>query len=121
MKLRAIRNAVALPVVGTLMYFCGVDLLRASDHLDTRTVVADPTADIGDLYAWMAPDGRRLNLVMTVVGHEFSHQLRYTFHIDSGARFGETGTSTTIECRFPRHRAHRLPCGRRRSCAGRRQ
>jgi hypothetical protein len=30
----------------------------ASDHLDTRTVVENPAADIGDLYAWMAPAGR---------------------------------------------------------------
>jgi hypothetical protein len=45
---------------------------HASDHLDTPTVIADPRADIGDVYAWMSPDSRQANLVMTIVGHTFS-------------------------------------------------
>jgi hypothetical protein len=73
---------------------------RASDHLDSPTVIADPRADIGDLYAWMAPDGRRLNLVMTIVGHTFSDRLQYVFHIDSGPRFGGTTTSVPVVCAF---------------------
>lgn len=73
----------------------------ASDHLDTRTVIDDPRADIGDIYAWTSPDGERLNLVMAIVGHTFSDALRYRFHVDSGARFGETGATVVIECRFP--------------------
>jgi hypothetical protein len=73
---------------------------RASDHLDTPTVANDPRADIGDIYAWTAPDGHRLNLVMTIVGHSFSDRIAYTFHVDSGNRFGETTTSTTLTCRF---------------------
>ncbi|NII55451.1 DUF4331 domain-containing protein [Luteibacter sp. SG786] len=73
---------------------------RASDHLDTPTVAKDPRADIGDIYAWTAPDGRRLNLVMTIVGRSFSDRIAYTFHVDSGNRFGETTASTTLTCRF---------------------
>lgn len=73
---------------------------HASDHLDTPTVIADPAADIGDLYAWTARDGRRLNLVMTIVGGRFSDRLRYTFHVDSGRRVGETRATATIECVF---------------------
>jgi hypothetical protein len=72
----------------------------ASDHLDTRTVIADPRADIGDLFAWTSADGRRLNLAMTMVGHAFSEELAYTFHVDSGKRFGETAVTTSIVCRF---------------------
>jgi uncharacterized protein DUF4331 len=72
----------------------------ASDHLDTPTVIADPAADIGDMYAWMAPDGRRLNLVMDIVAHRFSDRLQYVFHIESGERFGKTTASTSIVCRF---------------------
>lgn len=70
----------------------------ASDHLDSPSVIADPRADIGDLYAWTSPDGRQLNLVMTIVGHTFSDKLHYTFHVDSGARFGRTTATTTIDC-----------------------
>lgn len=73
---------------------------RASDHLDTPAVIADPRADIGDLYAWS--DGKRLNLAMTIVGHSFSDRLTYAFHVDSGARFGATTQSVTIACRFAR-------------------
>jgi len=72
----------------------------ASDHLDTAAVVADPRADIGDLYAWTSPDGRRLNLVMTIVGKSFSDRLTYAFHVDSGARFGATTDGVTITCRM---------------------
>src|SRR4029077_8491061 len=72
----------------------------ASDHLDTPTVIADPAADIGDLFAWTSADGRRLNLVMTIVGHQFSDRLQYVFHVGSGSRFGEIADSTDIVCRF---------------------
>lgn len=73
----------------------------ASDHLDTPTVIADPSADIGDFYGWMSPDGRSLDLVMDIVGPHFSDRLDYVFHIESGPHFGETSASLTITCRFP--------------------
>jgi len=81
---------------------------HASDHLDTPTVIADPRADIGDVYAWMSPDARQLNLAMTIVGHSFSDKLQYVFHVDSGTRFGTTSATTTIVCRFPA--AQQLEC-----------
>jgi hypothetical protein len=74
--------------------------LFASDHLDTPSVIADPRADNGDLYAWTSNDGRRLNLAITVVGHTFSDQLEYVFHIDSGKRFGETTATSAVVCRI---------------------
>lgn len=74
---------------------------RASDHLDTRTVIQDPRADIGDIYAWMSHDRKRLNLVMTIVGHSFSPDLEYRFHIDSGPVFGRTTATESISCRMP--------------------
>jgi hypothetical protein len=72
----------------------------AANHLDTPTVIAEPRADIGDVFAWMSPDTRRLNLVMTIVGRSFSDRLSYVFHVDSGKRFGQTTQTLTIECRF---------------------
>ncbi len=73
---------------------------KASDHLDTPTVINDPAADIGDLYAWMAPTGRHVNLAMTIVGKKFSDRLQYVFHIDSGEKFGKTRKSSRIVCHF---------------------
>jgi hypothetical protein len=72
----------------------------SSDHLDTPSVIADPRADIGDLYAWMSPGGARLNLVMTIVGRAFSSKIDYIFHVDSGKAFGKTASSIAIRCRF---------------------
>src|ERR1700712_5151789 len=72
----------------------------ASDHLDSPSTVADPQADISDVYGWISPEGRQLNLVMTIQGHTFSNRVQYTLHVDSGKVFGETSASTAIECRF---------------------
>lgn len=77
----------------------------ASDHLDAPTVVADPAADIGDLYAWMSPDGQKLELAMTLVAKHPSDKLQYVFHVDSGPRFGQTTTRRDVICRFAIHGA----------------
>ena len=72
----------------------------ASDHLDSPQVIADPRGDIGDIYARTSADGRRLNLVMTIVGHVFDKDAEYAFHVDSGPRFPDTTARTDIVCRF---------------------
>jgi hypothetical protein len=73
---------------------------QASDHLDSPNTVANPQADIADVYAWISSDGRQLNLVMTVLGHTFSDRVEYVLHVDSGRAFGHTTVSTPIACRF---------------------
>ena len=73
---------------------------RASDHLDSPSVIADPRVDIGDIYAWTDPAGGKLDLVMTIVGHGFSDKAQYIFHIDSGPALGKTRASTVIVCAF---------------------
>jgi hypothetical protein len=72
----------------------------AADHLDTPTVIADPAADIGDLFAWTAADGKRINLVMDIVGKRLSDQVQYVFHVDSGQALGRTTASTRLVCQF---------------------
>jgi len=73
---------------------------RASDHLDSPATVANPQADIADVYAWTSPEGGRLNLVMTIQAHTFSDKVDYVIHVDSGEVFGHTSASTSIACRF---------------------
>lgn len=90
----------------------------ASDHLDTPTVIADPRTDIGDIYAWTASDGRRLNLVMTIVGHSFSDKTDYVFYIDSGKTYGHTRHTATIRCRFPAPGVTRCDAGSDDSAEG---
>jgi hypothetical protein len=93
------RVAVMALLAGVILVG-GVRASRASDHLDTPTVIANPQADIGDVYAWTSANGRQLNLIMDIVGRTFSDQLQYTFHIDSGKKFGKTTATTSIVCRF---------------------
>ena len=88
------------------LLLAGATPARASDHLDTPSVIADPRADIGDIFAWTSPDSRRLNLVMAIVGHGFSKDLAYVFHVESGARLGKTTRATTISCRFSGQEIH---------------
>jgi Domain of unknown function (DUF4331) len=73
----------------------------ASDHLDSPTAISNPQADIGDMFAWISPNGRELNLVMDIVGKSFSDKIQYVFHIDSGKEYGKTTETTPIVCRFP--------------------
>ena len=94
------RRLSGVLVVAAALLGTGTHAAYASDHLDTPTVTADPAADIGDVFAWTSSDGGRLNLVMTIVAHSFSDRLQYVFHVDSGARFGETTATTSIVCRF---------------------
>lgn len=85
--------------LGVVLALAGASA-RASDHLDTPASIADPRADIGDLYAWIAPDGTRLNLVMTLVGKVFGEDLTYAFHIDSGVVFTRTRARLDVACTF---------------------
>ena len=101
-----------------LLFASAGGMAQASDHLDSPTTVANPQADIADVYAWTAPDGRHLNLAMTIQGHTFSDKIDYALHIDSGKVFGHTSASTTIECRFAAANAVSCQLGNADSVAG---
>jgi hypothetical protein len=90
----------------------------ASDHLDSPVTVANPQADIADVYAWTSPEGQHLNLAMTIQGHTFSEKIQYAFHVDSGKVFGHTNASTTIECRFAAASAVTCQLGNADSASG---
>jgi hypothetical protein len=90
----------------------------ASDHLDSPATVANPAADIADVYAWTSADGRQLNLVMTIQGHGFSDRVKYVLHIDSGKAFGHTTASTPIACSFAAAKAARCTVGTVDSASG---
>jgi hypothetical protein len=104
--MRSILSRFQLPLRGiaigatAAISVCAAGWSEASDHLDTPSVIANPSADIGDIYAWTAPDGRHLNLIMNIVGHSFSDKLEYAFHVDSGRTFGKTTSTIVISCRF---------------------
>ena len=77
---------------------------KSADHLDAPATIADPAADINDVYSWV--DGTNLILAMTVTpnapaGTQFSNATQYVFHTQSGATYGATtGTEKDIIATF---------------------
>jgi hypothetical protein len=105
-------------LIGLILSASWTAVARASDHLDSPATVANPAADIGDVYAWTSPDGKQLNLVMTIQGHTFSDKLQYVFHIDSGKAFGRTTATTSIVCSFEAANAVKCNVGSVDSASG---
>jgi len=113
-------NALKLTATGLtlLLSIALVTAARASDHLDSPATVANPQADVSDVYAWISSDGRQLNLAMTVLGHGLSDRVDYALHIDSGKIFGHTTASTSIECHFAAANAVKCKLGNADSASG---
>ena len=101
-------------LLGAGVVGAGVGVARnahSADHLDSPATIADPAADINDLYGWM--DGNNLVLAMTVhpaatgpsadggAGSQFSNAVQYVFHVESAPKFGApTAASEDIICTF---------------------
>lgn len=95
----------------TLLAGCAVSLgafalpALAADHIDSPAAVADPAADITDLYAWMTSDAEKLNMILNVSPFAteetaFSPAVQYVFHMNSSAGYGEAQTESTVICQF---------------------
>lgn len=76
----------------------------AADHIDSPGPIADPTADITDLFAWTNSNGNKINLVMNVgpLGGAtgFSDAVTYVFDIESKPDYATAGTAHRIQCEF---------------------
>ena len=76
----------------------------AADHIDSPGPVADPTADITDVYAWTNLDATKINLALNVgpLGSAagFSDAVTYVFDIEASTGYGVAGTTTRIMCEF---------------------
>ena len=105
-------------LVALVLFAAFAVMARASDHFDSPATVANPQADIGDVYAWISTEGRQLNLAMTIQGHTFSDKVQYVLHVDSGKVFGHTSASTTIACRFAAANAVHCKVGDEDSASG---
>lgn len=93
-SLAAAATAVLLPVGA-----------YAADHVDSPAAIAEPSADIADIYAWMSDDAETLTLAMTVMpfaGEDalFSDAVTYAFHVNSGEEYGGDQTETLVTCQF---------------------
>jgi len=97
--------AVAFALAGGLgaSIFLYQHRAHSADHLDSPATVADPTADINDVFTWM--DNGKVVLAMTLypaapTGALFSNTTKYVFHTSSGSAYGLTSTKYDIICTF---------------------
>jgi hypothetical protein len=76
--------------------------VRAADHVDSPAVVADPAADITDVYAWV--DAGNLNLILNIpaAGPDavFSDAVQYVFHLEASDAYGAAGAESIVLCTF---------------------
>jgi hypothetical protein len=85
---------------------CAAASAFAADHIDSPGPLAEPTADITDLYAWMNADTTKINLVMNVnpfagADAAFSDSVVYAIHVNSADAFGAPPEAQTVVlCRF---------------------
>jgi hypothetical protein len=91
-------------VLMTLAAFAPLGAI-ASDHSDAPAGTPEPSADLGDLFAWTSEDGTRLNLILTVRGMTFADVGLYVFNLASGPRYGEVTAQYQIVCGFD-HEQH---------------
>jgi len=117
-KIDSSMRQFAAVLVGLVLSAAFAAMARASDHFDSPATVANPAADIGDVYAWTSPEGKQLNLVMTIQGHAFSDKIQYVLHVDSGKVFGHTTATTSIVCRFAAANAVKCTVGSADSASG---
>jgi len=90
-----------------LLTTMGVPMLAmGADHIDSPAAMANPAADISDLYAWNNEDQTRVNLVLDVnhnagTDGAFGPGTQYVFHVHSMAAYGAAeSTETQIICQF---------------------
>jgi len=79
---------------------------QAADHLDSPSTIANPMADITDVFAWNTTDAMKVNLVMAISPGDpgtrmFGPSVQYVFHVSSTAGVTDTNrTETKVICTF---------------------
>jgi hypothetical protein len=79
---------------------------QAADHIDSPGAIANPMADITDVYAWNTSDKAKLNLIMGVSPGDpgtrhFDNTVQYVFHVSSTSSIdSQTRTETKVICTF---------------------
>ena len=83
-------------------------LARSADHLDAPATIAEPAADVNDVYAFLDKPGdaaTKVIFAMTVfpaapADAKFSDTVQYVIHTQSGPKFGATTSDLNIICTF---------------------
>jgi hypothetical protein len=89
-----------------LASMCGVQSVRAADHIDGPRASADPAADITDVFTWMTADAARVIIAIDLTRNattdsRFSDAVVYATRTTSSAAFGGTAAaSIDVLCTF---------------------
>lgn len=75
-------------------------MVQAADHRDSPSAVAEPAADIADIFAWTTADTESINFALTVAAAMFSDAVQYVIHVESSPAYGTAGTEVRIICEF---------------------
>ncbi len=101
---RALLARLALPALPALLGSLAPTTATASDHGDAPGTVADPAADIADVYAWHEDDV--LTAVLTFAGAAdaadpavYDPDVLYAIHVDTNGDVGD-GAEVTVLARF---------------------
>ena len=84
---------------GMVALICSASLY-AADHADAPGNVADPAADLTDVFAWTTPSAAEVNLIIGVPAAQFSNAVQYVINVESSAAYGTAGTTVQIICQF---------------------
>ncbi|MEP7123481.1 MAG: DUF4331 family protein [Byssovorax sp.] len=92
-----LKGAIALTAL------TAASMALAADHIDAPGAIADPSADITDLYSWT--DQGNVVFVLNVTplaaaGAKFSDKVQYVIHTESSAKFGAPGEKSDIIVTF---------------------
>ena len=92
-----LKGAIALSVLSAASW------AMAADHLDAPGAIADPTADITDLYTWTDQGNVVFALNVTplaMADAKFSDKVQYVIHTESAMAFGKSGEKLDIIVTF---------------------
>jgi hypothetical protein len=92
-----LKGALALSVLSVASW------ALAADHIDAPAAIADPAADITDLYTWT--DQGNVVFVLNVtplagMDAKFSDKVQYVIHTESASAFGKAGEKSDIIVTF---------------------
>ena len=88
-------HRISLPSCMLALMLCTASV-RAADHAEAPGAIADPAADLTDIYTWTTPDATKLNMIIGVPAAAFSDAVQYVLHVESSTAYGTPGTTVRV-------------------------
>lgn len=109
MKKHGLSKYCKLGLGGCLLATIFSSTCFAADHIDGPAAIAEPAADITDIFAW-AQNGSQLNLILSVFpraneSSRFSDAVQYVFRVRSQSNVSQVDRESLIVCTFTAEQA----------------